>query len=68
MGCQLIADKKAAFAEMLLQQGMRRKLYTWLKTDEQIFLNLLKIGNIPYVEEALHYILPVDTDEPVEAK
>jgi recombination-promoting nuclease RpnB len=50
----ILQDKKAAFAELLLRQGSRRKFYSWLKTHEQIFLNLWETGNIPYVEEALH--------------
>jgi predicted transposase/invertase (TIGR01784 family) len=65
---QILKDKKAAFAELLLRQGIRREFYTWLKTHEQFFLNLLQEGNIPYVEEAFYYILQIDTDEQVEAK
>jgi predicted transposase/invertase (TIGR01784 family) len=65
---ELLKDKKASFAELVLKQGIYRDFFEWFSRYSDVFLAYLDQGLIPYVEDILAYILLVDKNEHILEK
>ncbi|AXI24625.1 hypothetical protein CE557_841 [Cardinium endosymbiont of Sogatella furcifera] len=60
---ELLSYKKAAFAAMVLKQGIYRSFHQWFTDHMRLIVDLLEKDYIGYADQAFLYILQVD-DQP----
>ena len=60
---QLMIYKKAAFAAMVLKQGIYRNFTQWFKKHINLIVDLLAKDYIPYVDAVFWYMLSVDNSQ-----
>lgn len=59
---ELLSYKKAAFAAMVLKQGIYRSFNQWFTDHVGLIVDFLEKGYISYANEAFLYMLKVDDD------
>lgn len=59
---ELLSYKKAAFAAMVLKQGIYRSFNQWFSDHINLIVDFLEKGYISYVDQVFLYMLKVDDD------
>ncbi|MGI2257546.1 Rpn family recombination-promoting nuclease/putative transposase [Candidatus Cardinium hertigii] len=59
---ELLSYNKAAFAAMVLKQGIYRKFNQWFADHIGLIVDLLEKGHISYADQVFLYMLKVDDD------